>query len=95
MRGYLEIIGAGLVLIALLAFAILIMWAQSVGGERYLEDHGYDVMTFEQGLAMGSCYNSKDRQRYNFTATKDGQPVEGYLCYGGITEAAIHEETVK
>lgn len=93
MRGHLEIIGGGLAIITLLAFSFLIMWGMSSGAERYLEDKGYEVQTFDLAIAMGSCYISKDRQRYNFTATKDGRPVEGYLCYGGITEAVIHEET--
>jgi hypothetical protein len=93
MRQTIEIIIAVVGFIALMAVLFLIMWAQGTGAKRYIEDRGYQVETFEQGLAMGSCYISKDRMRYNFTATKDGRPVKGYVCYGGVVEAAIHEET--
>lgn len=92
MRDSVEFIWAGLVIIAILAFSFLVMWGMGQGAQNYLEAKGYQIETFEQGVAIGSCYISKDRQRYNFTAIKDGQVVKGYLCYGGITEAAIHLE---
>lgn len=88
----LEIIGAVVAFAVLLGLAVLIAWGQQSGAADYMARRGYVVQTFESQAFQSSCTMSKDRRKYNFTATRNGQPVRGYLCYGGITEAKIHEE---
>lgn len=75
--------------------AILVMMAQNSGAKNYLERRGYEVHTFKTQVFQTNCTLSKDRRKFNFTATRDGQPVRGYLCYGGLPEAKIHEEVTQ
>ena len=87
-----EIIGGILLAILLIVVFMFIAGAQAIGAQDYLENHGYMVSDFHQDSFNTRCTASKERRSYSFRAQDRNtqEYVEGYICYGGLSEAVIH-----
>lgn len=88
------VMGAGLaLLIAVMATVLYFHPSNTSRPKGYLYRHGYEINDIEWQVWQVSCYmgNKSKRYRYNFEGTRDGTPVKGFVCYGNIYSATIHE----
>ena len=87
---------SGLVLVVAFGILMLIGLTSTAGPADYLERAGYEVTDISTGGISIRCTsysgNRMTRMSFSFTGKRDGVPVKGYICYGGMVEAKIHTE---
>ncbi len=84
----LKVLGVLLLIVVGVGFAVSQIDAQQHAVEQALRARGYENVSAEHGFWV-ACWGTKNRYGYKWTATLNGQRIEGEACSGGLWQDTV------